>query len=241
MTHPYITLWKKDLNTEYPKVKQGNIKRDFLDQTYKSHGYHCQPMTSAHISGWEFILPQDIVIIWDGISDSSGEHIKILEGEFYQGIKLVRTDTANSMLTFNLNVAIETDSDHYSILKGAPNYFFPDADPVEVVIRTDYFNFIENFFCWKIKTANKPITFKKGMPIAFLVNYPNSLLESTDIEFKDISISDVKSIQQSEYLKLKENFYDNAKDWEWSHFYKKGQVSQNKKIDINIRPRLMEP
>lgn len=240
-TLPYITLWKNDLSTDYPKVKQGSIHRDYLKNTYDSHAYHCQPMTTAHISGWEFLLPQDVTIIWDGVSDSSKDHIKILDGEFYQGKRIVRTDTGNGMLTFDLNVTIETDKKHYSILKGSPNYFIEDATPIEVVIRTDYFNFFENFFCWKINKSNKPITFKKNMPIAFLINYPIDLLESTNIEFKDFNLDKDKVFQKENYAQIKSDFFKNAKDWEWSHFYRKGKISSDTELGIKIKPKLMEP
>jgi hypothetical protein len=239
MIHPYITLWKNNLNTDYPNIKQGSVHRDFLKETYNSHAYHCQPMTTAHVSGWEFLLPQDVTIIWDGISDSSGEHIKILEGQFYNDQEIVRTNTGNGILTFELGVAIETDNNHYSVLKGSPNYFFQDADPVEVIIRSDYFNFLDNFFCWKIKVADKPITFPKGMPIAFLVNYPVQLLESTKIKFAEIDDDKIK--QKEEYYKIKKEFSDKSDDWQWPNFYKKGILSETNKINVQTKPKLMEP
>ena len=145
MILPYIKLWKQEPNSEYPKVRQASIHRDYIKDTHKSHAYHCQPMTNANVSGWDFILPQDVTVIWDGVSDSSPDHIKIIEGQYFAGSELVRTNTANGMLTFNLGVSIETDKNHYSIIKGSPNYFFNDAIPVEVIIRTDHYNFFENF------------------------------------------------------------------------------------------------
>ena len=241
MTPPHITLWKKDLSTDYPEIKQGRFKRNFLDQTHNSHGYHCQPMTTAHVSGWEFILPQDVTVIWNGVYSTSETNIKILDGEYYNGVKIVRTDTGNGLITFNLNVIIETDKDHHSILKGPPNYFFEGADPVEVVIRSDYFNVIDNFFCWRMNAIDKPVTFKKGMPIAFLINYPNNLLESTNIKINKIEEDGLKDKENREYSEMRKDFQKNAKDWEWTNFYKKGKLSADKKIDVKIKPNLMEP
>lgn len=198
-------------------------------------------MTNANVSGWDFVLPQDVTVIWDGISDSSPEHIKIIDGQYFNGIELVRTTTSNGMLTFNLGVTIETDKNHYSILKGSPNYFFNDASPVEVIIRSDYYNFLENFICWKIITPNKPITFKKGMPIAFLLNYPVELLQETSINFESINDNQEKLDQISEYLKLKEHAGANLNDWEWTHSYKKGLTYKESQVKINLKPKLMEP
>lgn len=198
-------------------------------------------MTNANVSGWDFVLPQDVTVIWDGINDSSPEHIKIIDGQYFNGIELVRTTTSNGMLTFNLGVTIETDKNHYSILKGSPNYFFNDASPVEVIIRSDYYNFLENFICWKIITPNKPITFKKGMPIAFLLNYPVELLQETSINFESINDNQEKLDQVSEYLKLKEHAGANLNDWEWTHSYKKGLTYKESQVKINLKPKLMEP
>jgi hypothetical protein len=198
-------------------------------------------MTNANVSGWDFILPQDVTVIWDGINDASPDHIKIIEGQYFNDIELIRTNTSNGMLTFNLGVSIETDKNHYSILKGSPNYFFNDAFPVEVIIRTDYYNFFENFICWKITTANKPITFKKGMPIAMLLNYPIDLLESTVISFSDINNNQEKLEQVKQYTELKENLGSKLSNWEWTHSYKKLMSLDNDKNKVNLKPKLMEP
>jgi hypothetical protein len=198
-------------------------------------------MTNANVSGWDFILPQDVTVVWDGVNDASPDHIKIIEGQYFNGVELVRTTTANGMLTFNLGVSIETDKNHYSIIKGSPNYFFNDASPVEVIIRSDHYNFIENFICWKIITANKPITFKKGMPIATLLNYPIGLLESTSISFKNIDSDKEKLEQLEKYSKLKENLGADLNDWEWTHSYRKSMPSDNNETKINLKPKLMEP
>jgi hypothetical protein len=198
-------------------------------------------MTNANVSGWDFILPQDVTVIWDGVNDSSPDHIKVIEGQYYNGSELVRTNTANGMLTFNLGVIIETDKNHYSILKGSPNYFFDDAVPVEVIIRTDHYNFLENFICWKMTTANKPITFKKGMPIALLVNYPIGLLESTHIGFKNIDSDKEKNEQIQEYTKLKENLGTDLNEWEWTHSYRKLMSLGKNEVKVNLKPKLMEP
>jgi len=198
-------------------------------------------MTNANVAGWDFILPQDVVVIWDGINDSSPDHIKVIEGQYFNGVELVRTNTANGMLTFNLGVSIETDKKHYSILKASPNYFFNDASAVEVIVRSDYYNFVENFICWKIITPNKPITFKKGMPIAFLINYPIELLESTSIAFKNIIDDKEKLNQVNKYSKLKQELSNDLGDWEWSHSYKKSIINQYDHGKINLKPKLMEP
>lgn len=241
-THPSITIWKIDKTIDLPVVRQGDIRREYLDQTFNGHGYHCPPMTSSNVSGWEFLLPHDVTIIWDGISDSDPSHIKILNGEFYQGKKIVENVTGNATLRFLSNSIIQTDKDHYSLISGSPNYFFDGATPYEVILRTDHHYFAETFFAWRITKANIPITFPKGMPFMFIKNYPNDLLKSTKINVLDLEDNKTIKNEMTKTLKMGEDFYKNKKDWEWSGFYKKGINSQfpNGK-NINIRPTLEEP
>ena len=77
--------------------------------------------------GWEFILPHDVVAIWDGIADSSPDHVKILSGGDYNGISIAHPNTANGTITFEFNINLETDKDLYVLLNGAPNMFFNGA------------------------------------------------------------------------------------------------------------------
>lgn len=222
--NPYIKFWKINDLIDYPQIKQGNIKRDYMDDTYKSHAYHCQPMSNANIMGWEFVLPQDVSVIWDGINDPSPEHIKILDGEFYNGYSLVNTNQGNGMLQFSLNVAIETDADHFCRLTGAPNYFVNGAKAMDIILRTDYYNFNQKFFSWKMYEPNKKIVFKKGMPIAFIVNYPITLLEQTSIVIDNAKTNSELLEKQQKYREMQDQFENNSKDWEWSHFYRDGKM-----------------
>lgn len=241
-SHPYITLWKLDNKEACYKVRPGQLRRDFLDQTVKGHGYHCPVLVAPNTNGWEILLPQDITVIWDGNVTPSDSHVKILDGEFYKGRKIVGTHTGNSMVTFMFNFIIETDPDHSILMSGAPNYFFDGAIPSEVLIRSDYFHYSENFFCWKMTKPNVPVTFPKDMPIAFIRNYPNKLLQSTEIKSKDVEESQDMIDMINGYREIKKNFDSSAQPWEWSHHYKKGVTPKNKdgfeKID---KLKLMEP
>lgn len=224
------------------KVRQGQIRRDFLDETVKGHGYHCPVLVAPNISGWEILLPQDVTVIWDGVLSPSDKNVKILEGEFLNGQRIVGTHTGNSMVTFMFNFIIETDEDHSIILSGPPNYFFEGAIPTEALIRTDYFHYSENFFCWKMIKPNVPVTFPKGMPIAFIKNYPNKLLQSTTILTQYAKDNERLLNMMSEYSKMKQEFFDTSEPWEFPHHYKKGITPENKDgFDKIEKLKLMEP
>lgn len=239
---PYITLWRQENKEACYKVVPGQLRRDFLDETVKGHGYHCPVLVSSNVSGWEILLPQDITVIWDGTVSPSDSHIKILSGEFYNGKKIVGTHTGNSMVTFMFNFIIETDKDHSILMTGPANYFFDGAVPTEALIRSDYFHYSENFFCWKMMKANVPVTFPKGMPIAFIRNYPNALLQSTTISTQDVENSQEMIEMIDGYVKIKEEFENNKGPWEWSHHYKRGVTPNNKNgFDKIDKFKLMEP
>jgi hypothetical protein len=95
-------------------VSPMSIKRDWMDVTPEKHAYRCFPVTQANMVGWNLFCEEDIKFIWNGINDTSGENVKILEGSefaytgrgqstisFMTGL-VFRTDQNISMLTLKL-------------------------------------------------------------------------------------------------------------------------------------------
>ena len=70
-----VTLTKTHQNP--PEIVQSRLKRDWMDNTYKKHAYQCLPVTTANVHGWDLILPQDVVVQWDG----GNNNVKILSGD----------------------------------------------------------------------------------------------------------------------------------------------------------------
>lgn len=237
MSNPYIKVWKVDSSVDYPIIEPANIKRQFLDNTYKKTAYNCTLLTQANQHGWWFLLPQDVVVEWDGINKGiegdSPSHVKIIEGEYFQGLKIVTNEIGYGQVAFDFNCNIETDENHYLIFSGPPNYFYEDAKPLEVIWRSDFFNYHQITFHWLITTPNKKIVFPKGMPILFIKNYPKELLESTDFYIEDLDNN----------KKLKQDTFDyniQIADWQKEHhlynyrkFYKNGIGSKYKKMIKN--------
>ena len=240
---PYIKIWALDSSCEYPVVEQARVKREYLDNTLNSHGYHCQPMTTANLHGWDFILPQDVEVTWDGISDTESSHVTILNGRLLpSGAALVDTGTANATLSFNLNAFVETDKDHYILLDGPSNYFVDGAKPMSALIRSDWYNFNSLQFCWKLTTPNKVVTFKKGTPFMRLVNYPIGLLESTTVSVS--SATEEQISKTSLYNNDRQAFYSKYPG-KWPHLYKKGLEGvgeeSSRHLDSAYRPVPTKP
>lgn len=241
-THQFIKLWTQDPNLFPYDVKQGSVKRDYLTETYKSHGYNCQPMTVINTHGWEFLLPHEVRVIWNGVNNSDPNNVTILDGEFYNGMRIASNLTANGTITFQLNCYLETDEDHYIVMGGSPNYFIDGVKPMSALWRSDFYKYSEANFCWKITEPNKEIVFKKGTPISFIYNYPKALLESTSISINKLSENKELELNISSYSEKRNNFYKNNEDWSWGNFYKKGIGPNDEKyLDSVFRIKLMEP
>jgi hypothetical protein len=241
-THQFIKLWTQDPNRFPYQVKQGSIKRDFLSETHKSHGYICQPTTIINTHGWEFLLPHDVEIVWDGVISPDPSHVKIISGEYYDGMRIASTLTGSGTITFQLNCFFETDKDHYIMMSGSPNYFVDGVKPMNALWRSDYYTYGEANFCWKITEPNKVVTFKKGTPIAFIYNYPKDLLESTSISIENLAENKDLISKIDAYAQKRHKFYEENEDWTWGNFYKKGVGPHDEKyLDSVFKINLMEP
>jgi hypothetical protein len=240
-TLPHITLIKIDPLVDQYEVRPGKNKRDFLDQTRDSHGYVCQPMSTIGFHGWEFILPCDVKFIWDGIADEDGSHVKILEGEFINGCKLVDTGTANGTLTFNIGYLIKTDPDHNILMSGAPNTFIDGVTPMDAILQTDWYHWNVSQFCWKINKANEVITIPKGTPFLFIRNYPKDLLETTEFIIKDGTAEEFQDLDK--YNTLRDSYrQDPSMAWKWHQLYKRGlDGDKNSHLDKPYKPKPSAP
>jgi hypothetical protein len=223
-------------NSASYEVRQGKLKRDHLDNTHNSHGYMCQPISTAGLHGWEFVLKNDVKFIWDGTSSPSREHVQILEGGVtINGDIFVDTGTANATISFQLNCIIETDPDHYVWLTGAPNYFIDGVQPMDALLQSDWYHFNSIQFCWKITKANEEITIPAGTPFMFMMNYPKNLLETTNFSEQYASEEDLGRV--AAYGEKRDSFYKNSEAWKWHQMYKHGIESDDiKHLDKPFRP-----
>lgn len=185
-------------------------------------------MNMINRHGWEFLLPHDVEVIWDGINDSSSEHVQILNGEFYSsGKRFVHTGTANGTITFSLDCLIETDKDHYCLLSGPPNYFVDGVKPMNGLIRSDWYHFNPIEFSWKITTPNKKITFKKGEAFAFIMNYPKNLINDTNFYIKKANQAEKERMVN--YGHARQKFYEENNN-AWTCWYRDAKERENKRV-----------
>jgi hypothetical protein len=230
--NPKITFWVENTSVDFPKIEQSNVRRDWMDKTYNKIAYICTPLSSANTHGWEIRLPHDVIVKWDGKSEGlegeSSEHVEILSGEKYQDLKIASNETGIGQINFSLNVIAETDSDHYIVVSGPPNYLFPDAEPLTTLWRSDYYVYQTLMISWKITSAEKEVVFPKNMPIAFITIYPKNLLESTDVIVKPLTAK-----MEDDSIRYHNNRYKHFKEngmYDFPQFYKKGIGPDQTKI-----------
>lgn len=245
---PYIKIWKYNESVDYPIVEPAKIQRDFLDKTYNKIGYSCTPITLANQHGWWLVLPHDVVVEWNGLREGEdgerGDNIKIIEGEYLDDLRIITTESGVGQLTFLFNCSIETDSEHYTIISGPPNYFHEDAKPLEVVWRSDFFNYHEASFNWIITTKNKRVLFPKGMPIAFIKNYPKNLLNETEFLVSNLSDNPELKKEMREYGLQRVEWFKDKDPYTFRYWYRRAigpgyKKMTNSPISLNLKtPKL---
>lgn len=243
---PYIKIWKSDMSVDFPEIRQGSIKREWMDKTYKRLAYFCPPITQANVHGWELLLPHDVVVRWNGLSEGlDGEdssNLTIVSGGYLGDLRIATEESGVGQVTFNFNITVETDPDHYLILSGPPNYIFPDAEPLNIIWRSDFFKYSELSFAWKMTTKDKDVVFPKGMPVAFMINYPKGLLESTEISIH--SVEENKELKEdiNKYIKKRSEHFTEKGQYDWSQFYRNGIGPNDEKyLDKPFKPKLQKP
>jgi hypothetical protein len=192
-------------------IEPMSIKRDWMDETPQGHAYRCHPVTSANVIGWSISSPVDIKFIWNGVNDTSGDNVTILEGKEY-----VYTGRGQSTVSFNTGFILRTD-EKTSVLTITPqNYFNEDVEVMSSLISTSFLN-TDFPLAIKCKVANKEITIKAGSPIATII--PISLTS-----LKDESVEIVNFVHTQEYSDALNSYGKAAQEvnqsGEWTDWYR---------------------
>lgn len=187
------------------------VQRDWMDDTPGKHAYRCYPVTTANTVGWTLSVPYDISFIWDGINDTSGDHIEVIKG-----IENTYTGRGQSSLSINSGIILTSEQD-ISVLTITPqNYFYQDFEVISSLISTSFLR-TEFPLAIKARTANKLITIKAGTPIATIIPISLTRLKGEAIEILDF-------IESEEYNNRIKAYGDAAqvinKSGEWTDWYR---------------------
>ena len=154
------------------QISQLPATRDWMDNSAEKHAYMCFPMTVTNRLGWGISFPEDIVFIWDGIDDTTPDHVKILKGEEYASPK-----RCNATISFETGLIFKTDPDVTMLTMPVPNQFIPGTQCFTTLISTSFY-MPELPIAWKITEANKEITIPAGTPVAAVLPLSLGALES---------------------------------------------------------------
>jgi len=133
--------------------------RQWMDETDAKHAYMCFPLNLTNRLGWAVSFPDDISFIWDGITDTTPDHIKILKGE-----KWVSTNRGNATVSFYAGLIFKTDELTSTLAMPVPNLFVRGAHAYTTLISTSFY-MPELPLAWRVTEPNIEITIPAGQPV----------------------------------------------------------------------------
>lgn len=208
-----LTVYR--LNDNSGNIDQLPMKRDWMDSTYERHAYQCFPMSLSNRLGWGISFPEDIIFIWDGINDSTPDHVKIISGEKY-----VHTNRGNRTISFNTGIYFESKKNVSLLTMPVPNQFIDGAQCMTTVLSTSV---MENDFpiAWMVTRPNVEIVIPAGTPIAAIVPISINDIQSHEVILKN-GVPDKWSTQGwNERMQGRAKVSQEKNSvGEWTHFYR---------------------
>ena len=210
-----------------------SAKREWMDNTWEGHAYKCFPVSLTNQLGWGISFPEDITFIWDGVNDSSPEHVKVLAEEKY-----VSTGRANATISFNTGLMFETDENISLLQMPVPNYPRDGVTPFSTIMSTSFY-YGDLPCAWIITKPNVQITIKANTPVIAILPINLSELQGSEIEFFPESSKKENNTNMDDYA---EAIYKTNMVGKWTNFYRdavdhmgnKLGEHQVKKIRLNV-------
>lgn len=195
----------------YADISPLNVKREWMDDTWEAHAYKCFPVSLTNGLGWGLSFPEDITFIWDGISDSTPDHVKILQGNKY-----AYSERANATISFNTGIMFKTEENVSLLQMPVPNYLRDGVQPFSTIISTSFFK--GDLPCaWRITRPNVEITIKAGTPVIALVPINLEEIQNSEIIFKNLKEYDIGNFDPHGYGQALAQANQQGK---WTNFYR---------------------
>lgn len=201
---------------KYATVDQLPMHRDWMDITFDRHAYQCFPISLSNRLGWGISYPEDITFVWDGINDSTPDHVKVISGSNY-----AHPNRGNRTISFYTDLTfVGEDVENISLLTmPVPNQFIRGAQCMSTVISTSVLA-SDLPIAWMITEPNIEITIPAGTPVAAIM--PLSL---TDIQSYELDIRKGRPAYEDNSWNARmrdrgiASQEKNSKG-EWTHFYR---------------------
>lgn len=202
-----ITAYKT--NKDAFIIEPLSVKRDWMENTPDKHAYHCFPVTTANTVGWTLSCPEDISFIWNGVTDTTSDTVKILSGERY-----CYTGRGQGSVSFNTGLILRTEK-NISVLTITPqNYFYEDFEIMSSLISTSFLN-VDFPLAIKSKIPNKEITIKAGTPIATILPVSLTMLKDESVELKNFVVPENYHDKLKSYGEAAQKINQSGKWTDW--------------------------
>jgi hypothetical protein len=189
-----------------------SIKRDWMDATPEKHAYRCFPVTQANMVGWNLYCDEDVKFIWNGITDTSSDNVKILQGENF-----TYSGRGQATISFITGLIFRSEQNISFLIINPVNYFNPDFETMSSLISTSWY---DNSLpiAIKAKTANKEITIKAGQPIATIIPISLTAIDNTTIDVFDYYDKD--NLRQNKHKAYGEVAKEINNSGKWTDWYR---------------------
>ncbi len=174
------------------------MKRNWVENFPSKNPYRCLPLNTANRFGWDFLLPCNIEIEWNGGAAKEDIHIKVED----LGYILVDSNFHKGIVTFNIGYVIRTPPNWQLLVTGTPNTIYDNFYPLTGIVETDWFSYAFTMN-WQILKTGK-VSLKKNDPICRVIPIQiNSVLELNPV---------IQSIKNDELISKQVSAYsDNRK------------------------------
>jgi hypothetical protein len=202
-------------------IEQLSIKREWMEQTANKHAYQCMPVSLTNTMGWGISFPKEISFIWDGVSDTTPDHIKILNGPEYCNV-----GRANGTLSFNTYLTFKTKKNITMLAFPVPNEFNENAQCFTTLISTSFYK--SSFpIAWKILKPNVKITIPANKPVAAIIPISLKELENFEITIKE---KNPPLNYKKEEINNLEFYRKKSKQGKFGHLYRKAENFKGEKV-----------
>lgn len=207
--------------------------REWMNETQEKHAYMCFPLSLTNRLGWGISFPEDISFIWDGITDTTPDHIKILSGQKY-----VSTVRGNATISFYSGLLVRTDPETSTLTMPVPNLFVRGAQCYTTLISTSFY-MPELPLAWRVTEPNVVITIPAGQPIAAILPISlTSLQEDYVLEFDETPLGNEYWDEVKKYgdeAEIKNGVGDWSKMYRDAVNYRGEQVGQHETKSIKLK------
>lgn len=202
-------------------IEQLSIKREWMEQTANKHAYQCMPVSLTNTMGWGVSFPKEISFIWDGISDTTPDHVKVLKGSEYCNL-----GRANATISFSTYLTFKTEKNVTMLIFPVPNEFNENVQCFTTLISTSFYK-SSLPIAWKILKPNVQITIPANQPIAAIMPVSLKKLENFEMIIKN----EMPPLNyKTEETNNAEFYRKKSKQGKFGHLYRKAENYKGEKV-----------